>query len=195
MPYTPAPNQEIVSTIRRETFYASETVSTMAQLARLVDLVRLQQITPLELDITYGVPNPGATAMRSEYYIMLADVDNLPLVGGARDRAIWSAAVYYAFTGTAYGAITSQRENADFFNPASFTSFETADWSKRMALVLLGSCSTAKETRAQGVLTYRVDYIQRVWGGDNCTFEKDNGDWEDFASDEESDDSDSGGMH
>ncbi len=185
---------KLITSIKRHSFREIGFDPAAANTIELVNeglwIPRLGSITPLELDMSYG---PGAitSSHRTEIYWVLVDVDNLPLVAGASSRAIWSA--YYRYVvATAVGiAQTMIRENADFFNPSSFNFSERADFTQRLAVALVMTSTNATVTQDYiGVFTFEETLIQRKWGGDNSTFDRDDGDWEDFASDEDDEDND-----
>ncbi len=192
--FTIPKGSKVISSIKRKSFRASAVGLTASQLENLADIIwvpRLGTITPLEFDMSYGrfdVPSAG-TVVQIEWMLTLVDVDNLPQAIGARDRAIWFAAQLWVCA-TAVGFVDMmKREIQDFFNPASFSFTEVADYTQRLVVSLLTFTGSADvDVSAMGVMTFQEDLIQRKWGGDNSTFDVDDGDWEDFASDEEGDD-------
>ncbi len=191
--FTIPKGSKIITSIKRKSFRDVGNTSSQNTVTKIRDLVfipRLGTITPLEWDVSYGVASGLAASVRAEFYLALIDVDNLPQIAGLSDRALWAAAQFW-LSMTEIGVInTYTREVQDFFNPTSFNFSERADYTQRLAISLLTFFSQTETADAIGVLTYQEDLIQRKFGNDNSTFVRDDGDWEDFASDE--DDGDGG---
>lgn len=185
---------KVITSIKRHAFRHMPFNPANSNAIELVDsglwVPRLGEITPLELDMSYG-PSSVSASHRVELFWVLVDVDNLPLIGGASSRAIWSAYMRWIAT-TAVGINQVMiRENADFFNPATFSFTERADFTQRIAVALVMQTTDGNvNLEVVGVFTYQETIIQRKFGGDNATFDIDDGDWEDFASDEDDEDND-----
>ncbi len=185
---------KVIISIKRHSWRHIDFNVVAANAIELMDtglwIPRLGTITPLELDMSYG-PASLAASTRTDWYWVLVDVDNLPLIQGASDRAIWSALYEWVVLSAVGAAQIMSREIQDFFNPASFNFTERADFTQRLALALVfQSTSSAVDVQSVGVFTYEETLIQRKWGGDNSTFDVDDGDWEDFAQDEDDEDND-----
>ncbi len=192
--YTIPKGSKVITSIKRNSHRIlglSVTANTVASVQVTVFIPRLGTITPLEWDVSFG-PTSFSVSRLLEWYLTLVDVDNLPLISGVSSRAIWSTLQkWLVLSAVGFGQIMT-REIQDFFNPASFNFTEVADYTQRLGLVLLCICDSSITVDSVGVLTYREDLVQRKFGGDNTTFETDNGQWEDCASDEESQDQDEG---
>ncbi len=182
---------KLITSIKRKSVRLINQVpdaSVITNLSTMAWVPRLGSITPLEWDVSLGLTDVQISS-RVNFFLVLVDVDNLPLITGAADRAIWSFAQFWDVL-TAVGTHqTLSREVQDFFNPASFSFTERADFTQRLGIALLLH-SVNKSHDAIGVLTFQETLIQRKWGGDNSTFDRDDGDWEDFASDEDDEDND-----
>lgn len=191
--FIPRKSKVIISIKRhRIRSIAQGLVTTVPEILDLgVAIPRLGTITPLEWDVSWGVTGIITQSIRYEIYMTLIDIDNLPQIAGIADRAIWSSAQFWQFnTGVGITQML-QREIQDFFNPASFTFTERADFTQRLSLAIIGLITNANEgVDTVGVLTYQEELIQRVFGNDNASYETDNGDWEDFGSDEDDEDND-----
>lgn len=174
----------------RESVAVAASTSVVVLLKTMIWIPRLGIVTPLEWDVSYGVTTPITADETMEWFLTLVDIDNLPLIAGAADRAIWSAAQAWTRDTDVGKRQMLTREIQDFFNPASFSFTERADFTQRLGVALLALSSNAETFFTVGVITYQEELIQRKWGGDNATFDRDDGDWEDFASDEDDEDSD-----
>ncbi len=181
----------VVTSTKRKSFRVisqSVTVATSPFLLQILAWIpHLGTVTPLEFDISYG-PNVLSATTRSEYYVAMVDIDNLPTVAGVANRAIWGSMVNWVST-TQVGINQSlSRDVADFFNPASFSYSELADFTQRSAVCFLVAVSGTVTIHGVGVLTWQEDLIQRVFGGDSATFDDSDQGWiDDFADEEEGD--------
>ncbi len=185
---------KVISSIKRHAFrvlaFDPAAAVTPEIVEEMIWVPRLGTVTPLEFDMSYGISGSIITN-RQEWYLTLVDVDNLPNVLGASGRAIWSALQTWIVSSAVGITQTMNREIQDFFNPASFNFAERADFTQRLALVLLNVSSEADQTsHVAGVITYQEDLVQRVFGNDNATYETDDGRWENEMADEEDEDND-----
>ncbi len=180
-----------VTSIKRQGFRdiaAGISATTVTLIRDLIWIPRLGTVTPLEFDVSYGISGIVTAGTRMEWWLALVDINNLPGVEGLVTRAIWYAGQFWQFD-TAVG-ITQMlsRDLVDFFNPASFTYSELADFTQRSAIALIGRQSSNKTTDAVGVITWEEVLIQRVFGGDSATFDESDAVWVDDFSDEEDED-------
>ncbi len=164
----------VVTSIKRTSFRVlAQAISqnTPTIVVQLAWLQRLSTLTPLELDMSYG-PSSLPGGQPNEWYMGLVDIDNLPSIEGLADRAIWSAAALWVVTSSVGINQALKRETADFFNPASFTVTEVADFTTRMLIALMNhsGAGSPPTVNAIGVLTYQEDVVQRVFPSDDWTF-------------------------
>ncbi len=150
-------------------------------------LPRLGSITPLELDVHYGLQDQPGDEL-PEVHVVLVDVDNLPTIESVRARAIWSGVQNWRTIGTIGQLIqTLSHAEVDWFNPETYSMTEFASFTQRLAVCFLIHSNTTSRFIAMGVMAYSETIIQRVFGSDNWTFEDpDNSefgqDWGDDAS-------------
>ncbi len=180
----------VVSYIKRKSFRViAESVGVSASPVVLVEVAwipRLGTITPLELDITYGTTDPDVTSTM-EFYLALVDISNVPLIESVAERSIWGAMVNWVVHDLTGVIQTMMRDTADFFNPASFSYSELADFTQRSVLALLANTEVnTQEATVIGVCYFQVDLLQRVFGSDSATFNDSDSGWiDDFADEEE----------
>ncbi len=164
--------------------------NVITNLQNLIWIPRLGTVTPLEFDISYGITGIIGGSIRMEWYLVLVDVNNLPLIEGASERAIWSSAQFWQLSTAVGFQQMLSRDLADFFNPASFSFHEVADFTQRLVIALVGFQNTTEAVDAVGVITWQETLIQRVFGGDSATFDDSDSKWIDDFSDEEDEDND-----
>lgn len=139
-------------------------------------LPRLGSITPLEWDVWFG-QEADPTDLMLELCLLLADVDNLPIMASVKARSIWMALQIWRSIGTDAGPIqTANHDNIDFLNPQTYTMTEMASFTQRLALMVIADDRGGTfQLSMLGVLTYQEDVIQRVFGSDNWTFDDPDG--------------------
>lgn len=182
----------VVTYLKRKGFRISTSVSAnvLTALQALIWVPRLGTVTPLELDMSYGVTSAVTANALFEWYLVLVDIDNLPTQDGAFTRAIWSSAQAWTVDSAVNKRQMLNREVNDMFNPASFSFTEMADFTQRLAISLLAIFTTIETTFNLGVITWQEQLIQRVFGSDSATFNESDSGWIDDFSDEEDGDYD-----
>jgi len=184
----------VVVSTKRQGFRAVATVAAVdvPEIAQILARIpRIGSVKPLELDISFGL-NDDPVDERPEFFLSSVDLDNLPTVAAARDRAFWQAVENWRLVGTALdiGPIqTMGRDLADFFNATAVLFTEAAGYTNRQAIVILISSNVTSNMIVQGVLYYEEQVVQRRFGGDLWTW--DTADemhggltWEEYTDDE-----------
>ncbi len=181
----------VVTATRREVIRLldhSVTADTVTNLNMMAWIPRLGTITPLEWDVSWGITGSIAANQRIELYLTLVDVNNLPTIVGASDRAIWGVMQFYRFSTNIGVQKRLMREIQDFFRPTSFTFREVVDFTQRSGIALIAHLGSTINIDVVGVLTYEMTMIQRVFGSDSATFNNSDSGWiDDFADEEEGD--------
>ncbi len=177
---------QIIVSIRRTPFFTTgQTIGSFEIVGPVLAwLPRLGTIAPLEFDITYGpTGDPGDAFI--EFHLVLVDIDNLPLVAGARARAVWQEAQNWrVIVGGDSTIQTLSKSQVEFWNPRVYGTTELADFTQRLALAITADDTTSTAVVILGVLTYRETLVQRIWKNDNWTDDGQSGSMaEDFGED------------
>lgn len=162
----------ITSIKRSRIFSFNEDVGSLEILdGPLAWVPRLGSITPLHWICDYGLRDDPVDEF-VEWILLMCDVDNLPTIDSCRARALWHRAQNWRSIGTDSGPIqTMTKDDVDWLNPETYGTTEFADFTQRLAMVVVVEDTSATSTvNVLGVLTYREDLIQRVFGNDNWTF-------------------------
>lgn len=163
---------EVIPTLRIIAFQDERTLAAGGGateiLVFLTPLRPLSSITPVELDISYGLAD-DPTDEKPEWYLAAVDRDNVPDQNAMRRIAAWQTVQVWRSLGTPGQVVqTITRENADFFRPKTWLNELVGDRQRRVFICIVSSSDTTSALRAQGVITFVENIIQRTFGSDNA---------------------------
>ncbi len=159
----------IVQSVRHQMLHHNAALgagTTVTLLDQFAWVPRMGSVTPVEVDITYGISDDPSDEI-VEFFIESVDIDNLPNIAALRETAIWAAAQAWRSIGTDAGPTqTLSRETNDIFHPATFIFDEVAGYTQRQAVALLAHSTTTSTLFVLAKLTWLETVVQRVWGSD-----------------------------
>ncbi len=159
----------LVQSVKRKMLYYNDTVTfqTVTNMGIFGWIPRFGTVTPIELDISYGLSDDPTDEVL-EFYCNSVDVDNLPDVTSLRFNSFWGALQQWRAVGTPANVIqTMTREVQDFLNPPTFAFTELAGFTQRQGVSLITYCGSSSDVLVLAVLTYLETVLQRVWGDDD----------------------------
>jgi len=158
--------QFVVISNRDQAFRSTLTLAStnVPQIAQIVAwLPRLGTITPVEMDITYGMTDDPNDGEGPEFFFALVDVDNIPDIASLRSNSLWTRAQRWQILSSVGFAQMLNHDVIDWFNPKTYNYSEVNGFTRRTALCVLVSSNNTSSIVVQGSVTWVETLTQRVW--------------------------------
>lgn len=152
---------------RDQGFRVATNLASGSQVPEILSIVawlpRLGSITPLEMDISYGLSDGATDNELIEFFLALVDVDNIPDGAALRSHAIWQRVQSWQVASAVGVNQMMSYDVIDWFTPPTYTYTEVAGFTRRTALCILALSNQTSSVLVQGRLNWVETMTQRVW--------------------------------
>lgn len=148
--------------------------TTSATLSRLIGIPPLSRSRPIQLQGWWGVTDDPADSEFLRIYLRDVDIDNVPDEASLRIKHVWAAAQNWAHVGTAGNAVqTLERVHHISFGGDKVENMTLGNRVQNYAWALRLHSGITSSFLFIGTFTAEIELVQRIWGNDAYTWNKD----------------------